>query len=684
MTSGVEIPNIRSYKLHVTPHEDHLKQTAENGETTIWRKEKELGKGGFGSVRLEKGVIGGADSARAVKRILRASSTTNNNYIQREVKALIMVQDHLDLFVKFFGWYEDDLHFFIAMEYAPLGDLGSYIKNSKEDARSNAIIITQQLLKALVILHERKIYHRDLKPPNVLITSLSPLHVKLADFGASKSTIGTMLRTQCGTVTYQAPEMQGLSVQRHALGGKYPFALDMWSLGCMVYELLTTEAPFLEEPAPEEEVSEVSWIEDGPPERSFNLAMLIDFCEGKIDFPLQPLHNASVGLKGIDFIMKLLVASPEFRMTAQAALKHDWFAQLGPSDAYFEDITNQMISLGIDSTIARSLIRAHREGPNSDKIQDILNVVGKNYISLAYDASQKGYISLLDMLLKTFKGDTKLPNTTVKGWSLLQTAAKGGHLGVVKLLLDWGANINAEAGPVWRGRTALQAAAESGNTKMARFLLENGADVHAKAAQKGGLTALQAAACYGYTEILVDLVKKHRAEVNEKPCDLDGRTALQAAAENGQEDAVDFLLRNGAEVNTTPCKQKGRTALQAAAGCGNVRIVEMLLERSADVNAEPCDLWGRTAIQAAAENGHSDVVQLLLENSADVNAGPCEKKGKTALWAAAEGDHSNVVRLLLESGADINCDRCGSTALEIAEENGHHSIVELLSGNSFH
>jgi serine/threonine protein kinase len=50
------------------------------------------------------------------------------------------------------------------MEYAPLGDLGSYIKEFKEDARSNATSITQQLLEALVVLHERKLCHRNLKP----------------------------------------------------------------------------------------------------------------------------------------------------------------------------------------------------------------------------------------------------------------------------------------------------------------------------------------------------------------------------------------------------------------------------------------------------------------------------------------------------------------------------------------
>lgn len=52
----------------------------------------------------------------------------------------------------------------MAMEYAPLGDLGSYIKEFKEDARSSAASIAQQLLEALIVLHERNLHHRNLKP----------------------------------------------------------------------------------------------------------------------------------------------------------------------------------------------------------------------------------------------------------------------------------------------------------------------------------------------------------------------------------------------------------------------------------------------------------------------------------------------------------------------------------------
>lgn len=73
-----------------------------------------------------------------------------------------MVDQRPDLFVHFIGWYEDRHFTFIAMEYIRHGDLSHYIKTP--GARPNAREITRQLLEGLVILHERKICHRDLKP----------------------------------------------------------------------------------------------------------------------------------------------------------------------------------------------------------------------------------------------------------------------------------------------------------------------------------------------------------------------------------------------------------------------------------------------------------------------------------------------------------------------------------------
>lgn len=67
-------------------------------------------------------------------------------------------------FVQFLGWYEDSNFVFVAMEYIEHGDLSQYLKSSGPKAKSEAKEIVRQLLQGLVILHERYICHRDLKP----------------------------------------------------------------------------------------------------------------------------------------------------------------------------------------------------------------------------------------------------------------------------------------------------------------------------------------------------------------------------------------------------------------------------------------------------------------------------------------------------------------------------------------
>lgn len=68
------------------------------------------------------------------------------------------------LFVQFLGWYEDKEFVFLAMEYIPHGDLSQYFINFRPKARLEAKEIIAQLLEGLVVLHERDICHRDLKP----------------------------------------------------------------------------------------------------------------------------------------------------------------------------------------------------------------------------------------------------------------------------------------------------------------------------------------------------------------------------------------------------------------------------------------------------------------------------------------------------------------------------------------
>ncbi|CAK9034684.1 unnamed protein product [Durusdinium trenchii] len=147
-------------------------------------------------------------------------------------------------------------------------------------------------------------------------------------------------------------------------------------------------------------------------------------------------------------------------------------------------------------------------------------------------------------------------------------AAKRGHLEVVRLLLEAGADQNAARQD---GATALGATAFNGHLEVARVLLEAGADPNA---------ARQ-----------------------------DGTTALMVAALNGHLEVVRVLLEAGADQNATT--QDGATALMFAAHKGHLEVVRLLLEAGADPKAAAQD--GTTALILAAESGQLEVQQLLLE-----------------------------------------------------------------------
>jgi serine/threonine protein kinase len=98
----------------------------------------------------------------------------------------------------------------------------------------DCLTILLQALDALAYLHNRDepMVHRDIKPSNILIKSRNPLHIKLADFGLAN--IGWELNTACGTPQYVAPEVYN---------GKYDSAVDIWSLGVVIFRFANGGLP---------------------------------------------------------------------------------------------------------------------------------------------------------------------------------------------------------------------------------------------------------------------------------------------------------------------------------------------------------------------------------------------------------------------------------------------------------
>ncbi|KAJ7499632.1 ankyrin repeat-containing domain protein [Mycena latifolia] len=287
-------------------------------------------------------------------------------------------------------------------------------------------------------------------------------------------------------------------------------------------------------------------------------------------------------------------------------------------------------------------------------------------------------------LLTEGKGSGEVNNPAV-----LHVASYYGHLEMVQLLIEHGADVNARD-----GGTALQEASYMGHEPVVRLLVERNADVDAQGGHYG--TALQAAASAGQ-ERVVGLLLEHGADVN-----IQGGwygTALQAAAFRRYEAVARLLITHGADINA----QGGRygTALRAASGQGHEGIIRLLIQHGADVN-----FYGAlgTALDAALYWGHQAAVHTLLDNGADVNAQRGEN-GTMLETVCYEGNLA-AVRILLENGADVNLKgrKYGTalqrhvvallidhgadvnveggqhgTAMSAASREGHQAVIKLLA-----
>ncbi|MEN3328180.1 MAG: eukaryotic-like serine/threonine-protein kinase [Acidobacteriota bacterium] len=234
------------------------KSTIANGSTdsligtTIDHKylvERELGHGGMGKVYLARDLTL-HHRAVVIKVLLEAS--VKDDYVVRkfrqEVEALSRI-DHPGV-VNVLGAGElPDGKPYIVMQYVNGVTLRSQIPVEGMELERAAVIL-KQIGAALEHVHEQKIFHRDLKPDNIMLQSLKgEEHVKVVDFGIAKvkdSVVApsTVDKVPIGTVLYMSPEqLRG--------GERITAASDIYSMGVIAYEMLTGRRPFNPASAPQ-------------------------------------------------------------------------------------------------------------------------------------------------------------------------------------------------------------------------------------------------------------------------------------------------------------------------------------------------------------------------------------------------------------------------------------------------
>ena len=290
-----EEPLVPSEKIP-EPENNHSK-ISENDFTKI----KLIGKGSYGNVFLVRYNKNNMIYAMKVykKSDLREKNQENNTKSERN----LLTQINFPFIVEVKFAFQTDSKLFLVQEFIQGGDLFFHIHSGQKFSTQKTKFYLVEIILAIDFLHKNNMIYRDLKPENILIDSKG--HIKLTDFGLSKimTNIEEKSFTICGTLQYIAPEIIS--------GEGYNESVDWWSLGIIMYEMLTGKLPF-------------KFNFDNQEEQEQNDLNIYD---KKIKYPSWIEENAK------DLINKLLNKDPEKRIGsgkegAENIKKHPFFSDI--------------------------------------------------------------------------------------------------------------------------------------------------------------------------------------------------------------------------------------------------------------------------------------------------------------------------------------------------------------------
>lgn len=266
-----------------------------------------LGSGQFASVYLCIEKENGTQWAAKIidkKKFSLSISTDRPNALLGEVEILRKINNLGCISIK--ETFEDEERLILILELVTGGELFDKIIQSKrfDEIKSRHYFI--QICEAIKYLHSMGIVHRDLKPENILLKSPSEDIIKLTDFGLSRIMDGgSNMKTLCGTPQYVAPEVL-IQSGPDSLG--YNKAVDLWSLGVILYIFLSGYPPF--------NINE-----------SYD-----DIKQANFNFDMDPWPTISLEAK--DLIINLLIIDPDKRLDIRGALNHPWITGKNLSDKY--------------------------------------------------------------------------------------------------------------------------------------------------------------------------------------------------------------------------------------------------------------------------------------------------------------------------------------------------------------
>ena len=288
-----------------------------------------LGEGSFAEVFKVKNPK--TQQIFAVKRLKKRYRTIDEVNKLPEVLYLRALQGHPNI-IKLYEVMFDNNSGFVALRFEIM-DVNLYElvrDNQKPYDEKTSLLLIYQLLKALDFMHQKNLFHRDVKPENCMVNKAT-FELKLCDFGSTRQASTSGPYTEyVSTRWYRAPECILTS-------GSYGPEVDIWAVGCMLYELVTSKPLF----PGKHEIDQISRIHNvvGTPSREI-LAKFRQNPNTQISFSFpqrvpQDLHKLLPTMSGptVDLLTKLLIYNPSDRITAHEALEHPCFEELRAADA---------------------------------------------------------------------------------------------------------------------------------------------------------------------------------------------------------------------------------------------------------------------------------------------------------------------------------------------------------------
>jgi serine/threonine-protein kinase Chk2 len=262
-----------------------------------------LGKGHFAEVFLcvEKHT-GNRFAVKVFTKNSDKDERSKTEGLQQEIAVLMGISHPNLLCLK--DTFDEPHAVYLVLELAAEGELFNWIVRKQKLTESETRHVFLQLFQGIKYLHDRNIVHRDIKPENILLTDKN-LRIKIADFGLAKI-IGeeSFTTTLCGTPSYVAPEILADTKNR-----RYTRAVDIWSMGVVLYICLCGFPPFSDE----------LYTREAPYTLQQQIMM------GRFDYP-SPYWDPVSDL-ALDLIDGMLTVDVNKRLTIDDCLNHPWTTQ---------------------------------------------------------------------------------------------------------------------------------------------------------------------------------------------------------------------------------------------------------------------------------------------------------------------------------------------------------------------